>query len=71
MVKGSTGEVLAGFEHEPFEFGNAVGVGCFLFERLEDCSHVFIKVGHGHSLQVPICGRTQDLRTTNPSSSLS
>ena len=51
-------EVLAGFEDEAFEFGNAVGIGGFLFESLEDDSHVFIKVGHAQSLQVPICGCT-------------
>jgi hypothetical protein len=40
--EGSTGEVLAGFEHEAFKFGDAVGVGGFLFERLEDGLHVLI-----------------------------
>ena len=37
---------------------DAVGVGCFLFERFEDGLHVLVKVGHGLSLQVPFCGCT-------------
>jgi hypothetical protein len=52
-------EVLAGFEHEAFEFGDTAGVGCFLFERLEDGLHVLVEIGRGLSLQVPICGCTQ------------
>jgi hypothetical protein len=40
-------EVLAGFEDEAFKFGDAAGVGCFLFERLEDGLHVLVKVSHG------------------------
>jgi hypothetical protein len=57
--KGSAGEVLAGFEDKPFKFGDTAGVGCFLFECLEDGLHVLVKVGHGLSLQVPICGCTR------------
>ena len=49
-------EVLAGFEDEALEFGNTAGVGCFLFERLEDGLHVLVKVGHEQRLQVSICG---------------
>ena len=57
--KSGAGEVLAGFEDEAFKFSDAAGVGCFLFERFEDGLHVLVKVGHGLSLQVPICGCTQ------------
>ena len=45
--KSGAGEVLAGFEDEAFKFGDAAGVGCFLFERLEDGLHVLVKVSHG------------------------
>ena len=47
--EGSAGEVLAGSEHEAFEFDNAAGIGGFLFERLEDGLHVLVEVGHGQS----------------------
>ena len=58
--KGGACEVLAGFEDAAFEFSNAVGVCGFLFQGLEDGLHVFVKVGHVQSLQVPICGCTLD-----------
>ena len=40
---------------------DAVGVGCFLFERFEDGLHVLVKVGHEQRLQVSICGCTPRL----------
>jgi hypothetical protein len=61
-LEGSTGEVLAGFEHETFKFSDAAGVCGFLFEGLEDGLHVLVEIGHGLSLQVPICGCTPQLK---------